>query len=193
MYRNKKGRMPGQRPARHPFQLLPQNAGRRAAITVHEHHGGEHEINAQAGQIEPVQKIPRLDRRHEPQLAKADQDPHHQQRSRNSIDGRKNRALPPRSGPPLRKNQREMQQQRGLQQPRDNSGPVDFPVKRAQLSRVLERIQDVGHQAKNVEVHGARGIPPAPENEQADEKIEQSHNAQIIFQRGGPLRRLDDQ
>ena len=62
----------------------------------------------------------------------------------------------------------------------------------AQLPRVLEGIQDEGHQAKNVEMHGARRVPPARKNEKADEEIEQAHNAQIIFNRGGPLGRLDD-
>ncbi len=40
-------------------------------------------------------------------------------------------------------------------------------------------------------MHGARRVPPAGKNEQANEEIEHSHDAQIIFNRGGPRCRLD--
>ena len=86
-----------------------------------------------------------------------------------------------------------MQQQRRLQQPGHDAGPIDFPVKGAQLARVLEGIQNEGNQAENVEMHGASGVPAARENKKTDEEIEQADNAQIIFDRGRPLRRLGDQ
>jgi hypothetical protein len=64
-------------------------------------------------------------------------------------------------------------------------GPVDFPVEGAQLARVLERIQDEGNQTENVEMNSARRVPPASENEKADEQIKQADNAQIILDRAG--------
>ena len=181
---------PGERSAGDPFQLLPQDARRRAAIAVHKHNRGEQEINAQAGQIELVEQNPRANRRHEAQLAESDQHTHEEKNSRDAINRGELRALPSGRGPALRKYQSEMQQQRGLQEPRHDAGPVNFPVKGAQLSRILEGIQDEGNQAENIEMHGASGVPAARENKKADEKIEQAHNAQIIFDGGRPLRRL---
>src|ERR1700688_2804480 len=42
-------------------------------------------------------------------------------------------------------------------------------------------------------MHRARRVPAAREDEKANEEIEQANDAQIIFDRGGSLRRLGDQ
>ena len=180
-----------QRSAGHPLQLLPQDSGRCAAIADNKNKRGQQEVNSQTRQVEPVERISRFDRRHETQFAKSDQNSHQQQNSRHAVNGAQDRAVPLGNRAPLRKYQRKMQQQRRLQKPGHDRAPIDFPVERSQLPGVLEGVQDEGHQAKNVEMHGARRVPPAGKNEEADEEVQHAHNAQIIFDRGGPRGRLD--
>ena len=47
----------------------------------------------------------------------------------------------------------------------------------------MKTIQDERDQAKNVEMNGARRVPAAHENEQADEEVKQPEDAQIVFNR----------
>src|SRR5260370_34846637 len=58
----------------------------------------------------------------------------------------------------------------------------------------MEGPENEGNQAKDVKRHGARSVPGANEDEQADEKIEQPHDSQVVlsrkrlFGRGGEKR-----
>ncbi len=58
----------------------------------------------------------------------------------------------------------------------------------------MEGPENEGNQAKDVKMHGARSVPAANEDEQADEKIEQPHDSQVVlsrkrlFGRGGEKR-----
>src|SRR5260370_18842894 len=55
----------------------------------------------------------------------------------------------------------------------------------------MKRPENEGDQAKDVKVHGARGVPAPYENEQANEQIEEAYDSQVIlgceglFGRGG--------
>src|SRR6267378_1492712 len=95
---------------------------------------------------------------------------------------------------PPGKYQRKVEKQSRRQQARHNLRPVNFPVKRVQFSAEMERPENEGNQAKNVKMHGARSVPAANEDEQADEKIEQPHDSQVVlgrkrlFGRGGEKR-----
>src|SRR5207244_11667973 len=53
----------------------------------------------------------------------------------------------------------------------------------------MKRPENKRNQAKDVKVYGARSVPPADENEQADEKIKQTHDSQIVFGCEGLFRR----
>src|SRR5271169_2290567 len=74
-----------------------------------------------------------------------------------------------------------MQEQGWGQQPCNNAGPVDFQVKRIELSAELERVQDEGNQAEHIEMDGPRGVPSPDEYEQTNEEIQESDEAQVIF------------
>ena len=77
-----------------------------------------------------------------------------------------------------------MNEQRGLQENRNHVPPIDSPVKRIQLSGVMKTEQNEGDEAENIEVNGARRIPPAHKNKKTDEKIKQCGKPQVIFNRG---------
>ncbi len=53
----------------------------------------------------------------------------------------------------------------------------------------MERPENEGDQAKDVKMHRARSVPAADENEQADKKIEQAYDAQVILGRQRLFRR----
>src|SRR5438105_14501453 len=74
-----------------------------------------------------------------------------------------------------------MEQQCRHKKASHNLRPVNFPVKSVQLSAEMERPENKGNQAKHIKVHRARSVPPADENEQADEQIKQAHDSQIVF------------
>src|SRR6266446_7474793 len=74
-----------------------------------------------------------------------------------------------------------MKKQRGSKQAGHDLRPIHFPVKGVQLSAVVERPADERDEAKDVKVHGTRGIPPPSEDEKSDEQEQQAHDAQIIF------------
>ena len=88
----------------------------------------------------------------------------------------------PRLGP-SGENQCEMEQQGWCQNVRHNFRPVYFPVKDVEFFTIVERPADEGNQTKDVKVHGPRGVPPADENEQPDEQIEQTHDPLVILDR----------
>src|SRR5216683_4907385 len=62
----------GERSSGYPLQLLPQNPGRCTAIAEHKNERGEQEVNSETRQVQPVESISRIDRRHETQFAKPD-------------------------------------------------------------------------------------------------------------------------
>src|ERR1700733_2614396 len=76
-----------------------------------------------------------------------------------------------------------MNQQRGLQEERDNIGPIDRVVKRIQLAGVMKAVKNERGQAKNVEMNRAWSVPAADEYKQADKNIEKRGNTQIILDR----------
>src|SRR5215472_10934032 len=82
---------------------------------------------------------------------------------------------------PLGEHQREMQQERWGKQPCHNAGPIDFIIERIELSAVVKAVENERHQAEDVEVNGARRVPPADENKNSNEKVDQADNAKIIF------------
>src|ERR1700751_6117682 len=45
----------------------------------------------------------------------------------------------------------------------------------------MEGVENEGNQAENVEMNGARRVPPSYENKYTDKKIDQANDAQIIF------------
>ncbi len=62
----------GKRSPGHPLQLLPQDAGRGTSIAGDKNKGSKQEVNPQTRQVQPVESISRIDRRHETQFAKSD-------------------------------------------------------------------------------------------------------------------------
>src|SRR5712664_1891676 len=74
-----------------------------------------------------------------------------------------------------------MEQQSRRQEARNNLRPIDFPVKGVKLSAVVEGPANKRNQAKDIKVHGTRGIPPPNEDEKSDEQEQQAHDAQIVF------------
>ncbi len=111
-----------------------------------------------------------------------------QQRQRGAIDEPELRQQPPRRFRALRKYQREMQQQCGRQQQRGDLRPINLVVEGVQLAAVVERIKNKRNKAEDVEVDGARRIPPADKNKQTDEQVKQADGAKIIFNRSGFFR-----
>src|SRR5579862_917968 len=57
----------------------------------------------------------------------------------------------------------------------------------------MEAVQNEGDQAENIKVNGARRVPTANKNEEADEKIEQGGDAQVVFDGGRIFLRRGDQ
>ena len=104
-----------------------------------------------------------------------------QQNQGQEIDGQQFRCGARLRFGPSRKDQSEMEQQAGHQQTRHDFGPINLPVESVQFSAEVERPKAERSQAKNVEVHGPGSIPPADENEQADEQVKQADNAKVIF------------
>src|SRR3989442_11075271 len=45
----------------------------------------------------------------------------------------------------------------------------------------MEGPENERDQAKNVKMHGARSVPSADKNEQADEEIEQSYDSEVVL------------
>src|SRR5260221_11865324 len=81
----------------------------------------------------------------------------------------------------LRKDQSKVQQEGRREQPGHYAGPIYLVVKSIQLVGVLEGIEDEGHQAEDVKMHGARRIPPAHENEKPNEEIEETNEPAVIL------------
>src|ERR1700730_2466939 len=89
----------------------------------------------------------------------------------------------PESASALWKHEREVHQQSGLQQQRNDVAPIDGPVKRIQLAAVMEAVEHKRDQAKNVEMNGSRCVPAAKKNKKADEEIEQRRDPQVALNR----------
>src|SRR5258708_40373861 len=92
----------------------------------------------------------------------------------------------------LRKDQSKVQQERRREQPGDYAGPIHFIVEGIQLAAVLEGIKDERDQAEDVEMHGARGVPPTHENEKPNEKIEETNEPTVILDGSRFFRRSRD-
>jgi hypothetical protein len=86
-----------------------------------------------------------------------------------------------------------MKEQRGGKQSGHNAGPVDLQIESVELSAVMKRIEDERDQTKDVEVHGAWRVPPANKDEQPDEQIEQTDDAEVHLDSDGFVRGGGDQ
>ncbi len=91
----------------------------------------------------------------------------------------------------LRKGEREVQEQRRLQQPRDDVRPVNDPVEVVQLAGVVERVEDERDQAENVEVRALGRGPAAQQDVKADAEIHQRDQPQPGIERA--VRRRQNQ
>src|SRR6202158_153141 len=107
------------------------------------------------------------------------------QSERQGVDGQQFRRRANGCFGPPRKYQCKVEEQSRSQQARDNLRPINFPVKRVQLSTEMERPENERDQAKDVKMHGARSVPSADENEQADEQVKQAYDAQVVLGRKG--------
>src|SRR6266850_4149576 len=85
-----------------------------------------------------------------------------------------------------------MKQQSRRKQARDDAGPIHLIVEGIELAAVLEGVEDEGNQAENVEMNGTRGVPPAHENEESDEKVQKADEAAVSFDGIGLFRRGGD-
>src|SRR6266567_2582481 len=74
-----------------------------------------------------------------------------------------------------------MEQQSRHQQARRDFRPINLPVEGVQLRAEVERPKNERSQAENIKVHGAGSVPAANKNEQADEEIQQTHDAKVIL------------
>ena len=83
-----------------------------------------------------------------------------------------------------------MQKQSGLQCSRDRVGPEDGPVEAVQRAGVLERVQDKGGQAEDVEVRRFGRGPSAKQDINTDAQVSQSDQSKAIV--GGAVRGLKD-
>src|SRR5258708_14404619 len=86
-----------------------------------------------------------------------------------------------------------MKGRRGREHTCHNARPIDFQIEGVQLAAKVERTNNKGNQAKNIKMHGARSVPPPRKDEQANEEIQKSDNAQIIFNGDWLARRGGDQ
>src|ERR1700682_4905852 len=107
------------------------------------------------------------------------------QSERQGVDGQQFRRRANGCFGPPREYQCKVEEQSRSQQARHNLRPVNFPVKRVQLSAEMERPENEGDQAKDVKMHGARSVPSADENEQADEPVKQAQEARGFLVRKG--------
>src|SRR5882757_1364648 len=74
-----------------------------------------------------------------------------------------------------------MKQQCRRKQARGDAGPINFIIESIELAAVWQGRQDEGHQAENLEMNGARGVPPAHEHEEYDEKVQKADEAAVSF------------
>src|SRR6202790_1754414 len=91
--------------------------------------------------------------------------------------------MPSADGAAFGEHHREMQKQSRLQQSCRRARPINLPVKSAQLPRILKGVKDKEYQKKNIKMYGGRGFPGSRKNEQADEQVQKTDNAKIIFNR----------
>ena len=168
----------GQRAARHPLQLLAQNAAGSAEIASQENSRRQQVIRAHVGKFDLVQLLPVGNRRHQVQHRQGHRDVGREECQGDDVNGQQFR---PKRPTPLGKYQCEVNEQSGLQHPCDFVGPVDDVVERVQLPAVMEAVENERNQAENVEMHRPRRIPAARKNEQPDEQIQDGRNAQVVF------------
>ncbi len=173
-----------------PFQLLAENTAGRAPVTQQKNSRRYQEIDSQSCQLHFVEPVACADSGQKIQRPTGHEGMQRQQSHGHGVGGNE---LGPQPAAALRENQREVDEQGRLQQQRDHVGPVDGLIEDVQLAGVMEAVQHKGHQAENIEMDGARRIPPAHENEKADEEIQQRGNAQVVFNRRGIFLRRRDQ
>ena len=116
-------------------------------------------------------KFAAFDGRQEVECAGGDENLQGKQSGRDAVERGE---LGPERAAAFRKDQGEMDEQRGLDEPGGRVAPVDDPVEGIQFAAVVEAVKNERNQTENIEMDGAGRVPAADENEQADEKIEQA-------------------
>lgn len=86
-----------------------------------------------------------------------------------------------------------MSEQRGLQQHRRGTGPVDNPVEGIQLARIRENEQHKRSQAEEIKVRGAPRRESAEQNEYSNDQIQQPHHLQRAMHPLWPTLRVQSQ
>ncbi len=170
-----------QRSASQPFQLLPQYAGARAPVTEIENQSGSQEVKTKEAEFQLIQFHSRAGGWDKTTGIQRHQNVNRKQRQRRQINPRELRQGFSGSFRSFWKDQRKMQQQRRSEQTCYDARPIDFQIEGVQLAAKVERTNNKGNQAKNIKMHGARSVPPPRKDEQANEEIQKSDNAQIIF------------
>ncbi len=161
--------------------MLAKNTGRRLAVAAVENKPRSQEAKGEITKFDfPEEKI-RPQPGHKTQGVQGRAQMNQKESERKGVDGQQFRSRTNACFRSAREYQRKVKQQRRSQQARYNLRPVNFPVKGVQLSAEMERPENEGDQAKNVKVHGARGVPAADKNEQADEQIKQAYDAKVIL------------
>src|ERR1700733_11091082 len=175
-----KGQTAGEGSGGDPLQLLAQNAAGSATETKKENEGSQDKINSQVDLFDLIEPLARAERGKEIQRPGGDEGMQNKKRDGDRVYRNK---LGPEPAATLWKHQGEVHEHGGLQQQRHHVAPVNDPVEGIQLAAVMKTIQDERDQAKNVEMNGARRVPAAHENEQADKEVKEPEDAQIVFNR----------
>src|SRR6185312_5397888 len=122
-----------------PLELLLLQGSAGFTIRAPQDHGSYREVNCLVNHLQPVQvpaqRLSELKDRNCHYL-------HYQQGGSRQIGKGNSPGMVCQQLTGLWESQRKMQEQCRLQQPRDNARPVDRLVKRVQLARVMERIQN---------------------------------------------------
>src|SRR5580704_5725451 len=135
----------GEGAAGDPLQLLAKDAARSAEVTRKENTSGEQEVGAEVCQFHLIEPVLRTDGWQEVECAGGDKDVEREQRGGRRIDREE---LGPKRAATLRKDQRKVDKQRGLQEQSDHVAPVNFPIESVQLSGVVEAVEDERDQAE---------------------------------------------
>ena len=165
-----------------PLQLLAQNRGGRAAVAETEDQRGGEEIESDVGQLDAIENDARADGRENVDHSGGHGNVQQQQNHGGAVDGEQ---LGPEAAATFRKDQRKVDEQRRREKHGDDVAPINFPIEDGKLSAVVEAVKDERGQAEEIEMHGARSVPAARENEQANENIDQAGDAEIVLEGGG--------
>ena len=150
------------------------------AIAVPQHERRGHEVRGEIDHLQAVkveaQLFAGLQPPHGDDLHRQDQRARHVHRGNQPAAAVQHRLA-------LREGQREMQEQRRLQQPCHHVRPVDDPVKVVELAGVVERVENERHQAEDVEVSTLGRGPASQQDVEADAEVDQRNQPQSDVER----------